>query len=47
MVTCAAIMALADTDHDGKIALAELYHLGELLQGNEQLKAELRVVSAT
>ena len=41
MVTCAAIMALADTDHDGKIALAELYHLGELLQGNEQLKAEL------
>jgi actin-related protein len=28
---CAAIMAVADTDHDGSISLPELYSLGELL----------------
>ena len=35
------MLHMADTDHTGQISLAEFEALGELLQGNEQLNAEL------
>ena len=37
----AAILAVADTDHDGQISLAELLELGNLLQEVDALKQEL------
>ena len=42
--TVKAIIALADTDNDGNISLAELLQLGTILQENEKLKSELGVV---
>ena len=42
--TVKVIIALADTDNDGNISLAELLQLGTILQENEKLKSELGVV---
>ena len=39
--TCEAIMAMADTDGDGKISLAEFLQLGAVLQEVAALRAEL------
>ena len=39
---CAAIMAMADTDGDGLISLAEFLQLGGVLQDVAALKAELQ-----
>jgi hypothetical protein len=44
--TVKAIIALADTDNDGNISLAELLQLGTVLQENEKLKSELGVVDS-
>ena len=41
---CNALMYMGDTDGDGQINLDEFQALGEMMRGNEQLKAELGLV---
>lgn len=42
---CEAMIAMADTDNDGKISLAEFEELGGVLQEVAALKAEVRAAS--
>eukprot|EP01052_Picozoa_sp_SAG31_P033537 SAG31_NODE_3806_length_3866_cov_1.907619_3_plen_101_part_00 len=41
---CEAIIAMADTDHDGKIGLAEFLELGKVLQVKRRLTAHIAMI---